>query len=156
MTSASMTIVKYGETLTNVSTSFPIIGPCYIPPRRGSSADIKRSNERAMMINEYLESMVASKPEKYILIYTWAKLLSTKGNAIKQLYKTSDPKGVHVNESGKDIIIIIMINTLTPESASGSMRNWSSNHSPTAGQQTKEQRLSSSPAQNVAPPVNSN
>ena len=125
---------------------------------RGSSADIKRSNEKAMMINEYLESMVASKPEKYILIDTWAKLLSTKGNAIKQLYKTSDPKGVHVNESDKDIIIIIniMINTLTPESASGSMRNWSSNHSPTAGQQTKEQRLSSSPPQNVAPPVNSN
>ena len=35
MTSASMTIVKYGETVTNVSASFPeaTIGLCSIPSR---------------------------------------------------------------------------------------------------------------------------
>ena len=58
------------------------------------------------MVNEYLESMAASKPDKYIWIDTWSKLLSTKGHAMKQ---TSDLKGVHVKESGKNIII----NTIT-------------------------------------------
>ena len=71
------------------------------------------------------------------------ELLSTKGHAMKQFYKTSDPKGVHVNESGKDIIIKIntIINALMPESAGVTKRKWSSNHSPTAGQQKKSREL---------------
>ena len=98
MTSASMTIVKYCETVTNVSASFPeaTIGLCSIPPRKGSSADIKRCNETARMVNEYLESMAASKPDKYIWIDTWAELLSTKGNAMKQFYQTSDLSGAQI------------------------------------------------------------
>ena len=135
MTSASMTIVKYGETVTNVSASFPeaTIGLCSIPPRKGSSADIKRCNDTARVVNEYLESMAASKPDKYIWIDTWSKLLSTKGHAMKQFYQTGDLKGVHVNESGKNIIINTITNALMPESAGGSKRKWSSNHSPAAG-----------------------
>ena len=74
---------------------------------------------------------------------------------MKQFYKTSDPKGVHINESGKDIIIKIntIINALMPECAGVTKRKWSSNHSPTAGQQKKEQGISSTPPQNVTSPV---
>ena len=65
MKSASITMVKYGETVTNVTEA--VIGLCSIPPRIKM---IKRSNETARMVNEYLESMAVSKPEKYILIDT--------------------------------------------------------------------------------------
>ena len=112
-----MTIVKYGETVTNDSPSFTeaVIGLCSIPPRKGSSADIKRCNETARIVNEYIESMAASKPDKYIWIDTWSKLLSTKGHAMKQFYQTSHSKGVHVNESDKNIIINTITNALMPD-----------------------------------------
>ena len=151
-TSAAMTIVNYGVTLENVSASFPeaVIGLCSIPPRKGTSIDIKRSKETARMVNEYLESMALSKPEKYVWIDTWSKFWSTKGHTIKQFYQSSDQKRVHLNAPCKYIIINTIVNSLLHESAGGCKRKYSSNHSPTAGQLAKEQILSSSP------PANSN
>ena len=103
------------------------------------------------MVNEYLESMAVSKPEKYVWIDMWSKFWSTKGHAIKQFYQSSDQKGVHLNAPGKDILINTIVNSLLPESADGCKRKYSSNHSPTAGQLAKEQRLSSSPLEKVTP-----
>ena len=140
-------------TLDKVRASFPkaTIGICSIPPRKGGTNEVKRCNETARTVNSYLNSLAKTYPDKYVCIDTWSQLWSTKGHAIKLFYTTDDQKGVHLAKPGKDIIINTIMNALQPEPAGGSKRKNSSNHSPTAGQQHKQQILSSSPTQHVTP-----
>ena len=64
---------------------------------------------------------------------------------MKHHYDKSDEKGVHLTESGKELLISIIINTLYPEPANINKRKRSATHSPANDKQLKEQRLNSTP-----------
>ena len=152
-TSAPLVIVKYSVALDSLEKTFQgaKIGICSIPPRKGSSTDVKRSNTAATIVNEYLESLAQVHPDRYVYIDTWSKLWSTKGHAMKHHYDKSDEKGVHMTESGRELLISSIINTLYPEPANINKRKNSATHSPANDKQLKEQRLSSTPPMPAEP-----
>ena len=53
-----------------------------------------------------------------IFIDTWAAFWSQRnGQAIAKLYVNNDHKGVHLNKSGKDLLMRVMVNKICATSA---------------------------------------
>ena len=140
--SAPAVIVKLGIAMDRIHQKYPAakIGLCSIPPRKGNSSDQKQCNEVARVVNEYMSSLADAQPDQYTFIDTWSKLWSSKGHAIKQYYDSNDPKGVHLSKKGKELLINKIMSTMCPTTAK---RKSSSTHSPSADNNTKEQRLDS-------------
>ena len=144
--SAPAVIVKLGIAMDRIHQKYPAakIGLCPIPPRKGNSSDQEQCNEVARVVNEltclYMSSLADAQPDQYTFIDTWSKLWSSKGHAIKQYYDSNDPKDVHLSKKGKELLINKIMSTMCPTTAK---RKSSSTHSPSADNNTKEQRLDS-------------
>ena len=75
-----------------------------------------------------------------IFIDTWAALWSQRNEqAISKYYVNNDHKGVHLNKSGKDIMMNVIVNKLRANSA----KRKSSNNLTPINKQSKEPRIGS-------------
>ena len=63
-----------------------------------------------------------------------------KGHAMKHHYDKSDEKGVHMTESGRELLISSINKTLYPEPANINKSKNSATHNPANDKQIKEQR----------------
>ena len=92
-------IVKLGIAMDKIHQKYTTakIGLCSIPPRKGNSSDQKQCNEVAQVVNEYISSLADAQPDQY----TWSKLWSSKGHAIKQNFDSNDPEGVYLSKKEK-------------------------------------------------------
>ena len=144
--SAPASIVKLGVAMERIHQKYPApqIGLCSIPPKKGNSSEQKQCNEVAKIVNEYMTSLADAQPDNYTFIDTWSKQWSSRGHAIKQYYDPNDPKGVHLNKKGKELFINKIMTTMYPDPQT-TKRKSSSTHSPSANNNTKEQKLDNSP-----------
>ena len=135
-----------GVAMEKIQQKYPTaqIGLCSIPPKKGNSSEQKQCNEVAKVVNEYMVSLADAQADKYTFIDTWSKLWSSRGHAIKQYYDSNNSKGVHLNKKGKELLINKIMSTMYPDPQT-TKRKSSSTHSPTADNNTKEQKLDDSP-----------
>ena len=140
--SATEIITKYTDIIANVKNRFTQskIGVCSIPPCKGKGEDIKLCNDTAKAVNTYLETLTKVSPDQMIFIDTWAAFWSQRnGQAIAKFYVNNDHKSVHLNKSGKDLLMSVIVNKICATSAK---RKSSNNLSP-VNKNPKEPRIGS-------------
>ena len=138
--SATEIINKYTDIIANVKNRFRRIGVCSIPPGKKKGEDIKLCNDTAKAVNTYLETLTKVSPDQMIYIDTWAAFWSQRnGQAIAKLYVTNDHKGVNLNNSGKYLLMSVMVNKIR---ATSTKRKSSNNLSP-VNKSSKESRIGS-------------
>ena len=138
--SATEIITKYTNIIANVKSRFKDakIGVCSIPPCKGKGENIKLCNDTAKAVHTYLETLTKVSPDQMIFIDTWAAFWSQRnGQAITKFYVNNDHKGVHLNRSGKALLMSVMVNKICATSAK---RKSSNNLSP-VNKNSKDPRI---------------